>query len=533
MPRTYEETIKDATVQYLDSIDMSNPPSPNDVQQDILYEISIQFQMENACHQKGTLWKIPHRLSPAQLTAILMKMHNIVNIAFAGTNAPREFDVLAIYQTDGINKGIYVSDKQAFYKQMHEYCFNISEKEVNETLALLKHEAKRVVRNSDKNLIAVNNGIFDYDTKQLLPFSPDYVFVSKSKVDYNPNATNIVIHNDDDNTDWDIESWMADLFDNNQALTHLMWQIVGAIIRPNVPWNKSAWFYANTGNNGKETLCEFMRQIAGKGTYASIPLSDFAKDFMLEPLLQASCIIVDENDVGEYIDKAANLKAIITNDVIQMNRKFKMPVAFQFKGFMVQCLNELPRFKDKSESFYRRLLFVPFSKCFTGAERKYIKADYLRRKEVLEYALYKVLNMDYYSLDEPPECKAVLEEYKGYNDPVRQFLDEMLPKCVWDLLPFKFLFDLYKAWFADISPTGSPVGRNTFIFEVKKLIGKYSEWEVCGKERTLNRMYNPEPLIKKYNLRNWMNPNYRGSDVEKMCHPDLQKNYSGGLLRRP
>lgn len=243
-------------------------------------------------------------------------------------------------------------------------------------------------------------------------------------------------------------------------------------------------------------------------------------------------IIVDENDVGEYIDKAANLKAIITNDVIQMNRKFKMPVAFQFKGFMVQCLNELPRFKDKSESFYRRLLFVPFSKCFTGAERKYIKADYLRRKEVLEYALYKVLNMDYYSLDEPPECKAVLEEYKGYNDPVRQFLDEMLPKCVWDLLPFKFLFDLYKAWFADISPTGSPVGRNTFIFEVKKLIGKYSEWEVCGKERTLKRMDNPEPLIKKYNLRNWMNPNYRGSDVEKMCHPGLQKSYSGGLLRR-
>ncbi|WP_197510811.1 DUF5906 domain-containing protein [Tessaracoccus coleopterorum] len=54
------------------------------------------------------------------------------------------------------------------------------------------------------------------------------------------------------------------------------------------------------------------------------------KDFMLEPLTRASAIIVDENDVGQYIDKAANLKAIITNDVIMINRKHKYPISYQF-----------------------------------------------------------------------------------------------------------------------------------------------------------------------------------------------------------
>ena len=108
---------------------------------------------------------------------------------------------------------------------------------------------------------------------------------------------------------------------------------------------------------------------------------------MLEPMLYSVAIIVDENDVGTYIDKAANLKAIVTGDVIQINRKFKTPIPYQFKGFMVQCLNEMPRVKDKSDSFFRRQLFIPFTKCFTGAERKYIKQDYLKRKEVLEYGL--------------------------------------------------------------------------------------------------------------------------------------------------
>src|SRR5699024_9279895 len=102
------------------------------------------------------------------------------------------------------------------------------------------------------------------------------------------------------------------------------------------------------------------RQLCGSGSYASIPLADMGKDFMLEPLTRASAIIVDENDVGTFIDKAANLKAIITHDVIQMNRKFKAPIAYQFYGFMVQCLNELPNVKDKSDSFFRRQLFVPF-----------------------------------------------------------------------------------------------------------------------------------------------------------------------------
>lgn len=95
-----------------------------------------------------------------------------------------------------------------------------------------------------------------------------------------------------------------------------------------------------------------MRQLCGKGSYTSIPLGDFGKDFMLEPLVRGCTnILVDENDVGLYIDKAANIKALITGDIVQVNRKFKTPISLRFRGFMVQCLNSMPRIKDKSDSF--------------------------------------------------------------------------------------------------------------------------------------------------------------------------------------
>lgn len=532
MARTKDETLREITLDYLAQIDIQNPPTPANIQADILDAVSLQFQLENTNRAKGSSWKIPDRLTPAQIADILMTLYPIVNIAYGGLNADIEFDVLSIYQTDGPDKGIYTSTKQMFSRLIHQYCYTFSEKETNETLALLKDRAPRVVRSSDRNLIAVNNGIFDYDTKTLMPFDPHLIFVSKSKVDYNPNAINPIIHNSDDGTDWDIESWMADLFDDPE-ITALMWEILGAIIRPNVPWNKSAWFYSNTGNNGKGTLCELMRAITGEGTYASIPLSDFAKDFMLEPLLKASAIIVDENDVGTFVDKAANLKAIITNDVIQMNRKFKTPIAFQFKGFMVQCLNELPKIKDKSDSFYRRQLFVPFTKCFTGKERKYIKHDYLHRQDVLEYVLYKVLNTNYYTLSEPEACKLVLEEYKEFNDPVRQFIDEIVMNCKWDLLPYTFLYDLYKAWFKLNVPNGTMVGRNTFVQELNKALYGDTTWYPTPSNapvRPGNKMNAAEPYIFEYHLEKWTNPTYRGTDIEKLCHPELKATYKG-LLR--
>ena len=345
MARTMDETIREVTESDLDQVNIQNPPSPSDIQADILDQLRNEFDLYNSATQKNNKWKIMQRLLPAQIADIILRLYNTACIAYAGKQSDRSYDILAIYQSEGENEGIYTSDEQVIYSIAKQYCYSLRESEFKEILTILRNKAPRVTRCDDPNLIAVNNGIFDYDTKQLMPFTPDLVFITKSKVSYNPNAKNVVIHNDMDNTDWDVESWMDDLFEDPE-IKETIWQILGAIIRPNVPWGKSAWFYSTSGNNGKGTLCELMRQLVGEGGYASIPLSDFGKDFMLEPLIGASAIIVDENDVGSYVDRNGNIKAVITNDVIQMNRKFKQPIAFQFRGFMVQCLNEFPRIKD-------------------------------------------------------------------------------------------------------------------------------------------------------------------------------------------
>lgn len=517
--RTKSAVLKETTLDYLKTIDPANPPTAHVIEAELLDRIAETFGFENSTKPKNQQWHIPDTLSFAQIAEIVNYLYPVCSIPCAGENSDPSYDVMAIYQDSGPNAGTYGTSEDTFRKIARDYNYNLSAREFTEFMQVLHDIAPRKLLTQEQDFVAVNNGIFNYKNKTLLPFSPKFVFLSKSHVDYIPNAINPVLHNPDDNTDWDIESWMTDLSDDPEIVT-LLWEILGAIIRPNVHWNKSAWLYSETGNNGKGTLCELMRQLCGPGTYASISISDFSKEFVLEPLIRATAIIVDENDVGSFIDKAANLKAVITNDVIQINRKFKTPVSFQFRGFMVQCLNEFPRIKDKSDSFYRRQIFIPMAKCFTGRERKYIKSDYLHRKEVLEYVLCKVLNTDYYSLSEPQACKNVLSEYKDFNDPIRQFADEILPELTWDFAPFAFLYDIYKIWFKKNSPSGSPQGRNTFINDLLNILPTIPDWMCLGK-RVQSRpgvmMSKPEPLIVKWDLNDWKNPAYTGSDINKIC----------------
>lgn len=478
------------------------------------------------------------RLNAHDLKDVLLHRHIIVNIAPSNRNSDPELDMLAYYDDDPNSEtyGLYINDNKKLRNLAQQYNFELNDNGFKDILSLLRAQAPRIDRRVDKDLIAVNNGIFNYKTKTLEPFSPDYVFLSKSIVSYNPDATLPVITTPHGDT-WDIESWMLDLANDSPELCETIWQIIGAIIRPYVSWNKAAWFYSEQGNNGKGTLVELMRNICGPQTYASVPLADFSKEFMLEPLTRAQAILVDENNVGTYIDQAANLKAIITNDVISINRKYRSPIAYQFYGFMVQCLNEMPRVRDRSESFYRRQLFVPFNKSFTGVERRYIKDEYMSRTDVLQYVLKRVLNDmdDYYELSEPPETQEALNEYRLANDPVRAFWDVFAHDFAWDALPYEFLYDLYTQWHKHTSPGGAPVGYRKFIQDIKNIAeaDTATMWQQPnsqGRFRPGSMMSNPEPLIEDYGLHNWENAKAKPHTLSR-CIPAPLKDYYRGLVR--
>lgn len=540
------QTIAQITNDFLRSL-ASNPSLKSDfliIVDSILHKVAVACKDHNDKVKAGVItdanWKIPDSLAFWQIADIMRSLFVIKRVSCCPQNSDADYDLLCIYVDDNVAShtgldnlyGLYTDSEDVFRLLAAKFNPGITARETEELLIALRRDAPRTTRTLDRDLVPVKNGIFNYRTKMLEDFTPDKVFMVKSAVAYNPAAQNPVLFCADDGTYWDVENWMKELSDDPE-IVDLLWEAIGAIIRPYVRWNKSLWLYSESGNNGKGTLCELMRSICGETSYASIPLSDFGKEFALEPLVRASAIIVDENDVGGYIDKAGNLKSVITNDVIQINRKFKVPVAYQFYGFMVQCLNEFPRIRDKSDSFYRRQLFVPMTKCFTGRERKYIKEDYLHREDVLEYILKRVLHMSYYTLSEPASCVQTLTEYKEFNDPVRQFFDELCDEFTWDVLPYTYLYELFKAWFKQNQPSGTLIGKNTFVNNLIAVVKPESGWAADKTKQipTAGKMDCAEPLSVQYGLTAWLNASYKGPDPNKLAIPSNVARVYRGLER--
>ncbi len=65
----------------------------------------------------------------------------------------------------------------------------------------------------------------------------------------------------------------------------------------------------------------------------------------------AFCVLSDETDMGEYLRRTGAFKSWGTHGWIRLNEKYGRASDVKGRDLCVFCVNELPRSKDKSESF--------------------------------------------------------------------------------------------------------------------------------------------------------------------------------------
>lgn len=532
-----EDVLVRVTNDYLAEIwhlvDTGAQPSPATIKDELVRRVNNEFAILNV-DAKGHD-RIPKlkSLAPLQIAMLLTALHRVVRVMPVGRPADRDHPLLAIYVDDpnSADHGTYSTSELDMYAVACRYALTLDDRGWKQVHTTLSVHAPCKTQCVNPDLIAVENGVFDYGTKTMQPFSPELVFLNKVRTAYNESAASPVIVGTDGST-WDVETWIAELSDDPEVV-HLLWELIGAVVRPHVRWNKAAFLSNQSGSNGKGTYVSLMQNLLGVGGYISMPIVNFSKEFLLEPLLAGGPILTHENPVGAFSSEADAFKCVVTNDDFTINRKNRPPVQHQHWGFMVQCVNGLPKFKDRSESLMRRILPVPFDKRFIGStERREIKDDYLTRREVLEYVLKRVLNdmPMFYSLSEPEACVTLLGELRENNDPVAEFWNEHEDLFVWDLLPFKFLYDVYTAWFRKTNPSGTIISARSFTDSLVPLVDESQLWQCENKRkqvRTGQKMSEPETLIAKYNLVDWKTPGYTGADELKMSMPSTVSRYRG------
>ena len=480
--------------------------------------------------------KAIENLNERMTIQILSKLEVIIKVDLTGLGE-HDKAPLAVYDRAS---GLYFTDEVLIQQLISKVNRGLSGRQPENAMNMLRAEAPLVKKTESARYIPVANGVFDHKKQKLKPFSHTFVFLNKIPIRYNPDAQSPVIV-EPDGTRWEFCDWLRQLAVDHQTgeeqegIYELLWEVLSAIVRPGVRYNKAVFLYSKQGNNGKGTFCQLARNLKGERGHASIPISKFGKPFALAPLMHADAVIVDENPVGAFSEELDVFKSVVTGDTFTLERKHKDGYNARFEGVMVQCINDIPKTKDKSASLARRQLFVPFKNHFggDGIERKHIKEDYLARPEVLEFVLKTALEMNHTAFSEPAATKELLEQARTENDHVREFWFDHWDRYVWDLLPEAFLYDHFKAWFAKNIPSGKVLGRPDFRSRLQEVVREQGVFEYReGPMPPGSKMDVPEHMIDEYDLEDWMNPKAKGSaDLNKKCMPIKAKSYRRVLVR--
>lgn len=509
---------------------------PEDAERFLLNQINKRLLGENERNGlRGGLAHRPLKVLPPSAIATCILHRELKHTGLIGKS--RATAELVTYEDAGPDEGLYVPAEDRIRRLARQYHYTISSKDLNAVVECVRDSAQLLSESEDGDVVALANGLFHLDSKELRPFSPDVVLRSKASVAFREDAITCPVIDG-----WSIDEWIRELANNDPQVEQLFWEIIAALFRPEHPFQKAALLYSPTGSNGKGTFLELLRHLVGVDRVATLSISDFGEQFLPEALCSAFAVLSDENEVGDFLRKAGAFKAWVTHDWIRINVKYGPARSVKGRGLCVFCVNELPSSKDKSESLYRRFVAIPFLKRYVGAdENTAIKNDYVKRPKVLEYVAHKALMMPWFNtFIEPAVCKELLGQIRVENDPVLQFAEEFLPQFKWDLLPWKFSFRLYSAWMRKEVPSGHPVGIREFTKRMTDYVDKNPScgWFVPrgadGNQKamsTRNRIVGDEPLAVEYDLSDWTDLQPVGGSMRKIGIPHNIPINARGLMR--
>lgn len=366
-------------------------------------------------------------------------------------------------------------------------------------ITILKKDApKTFVPTHDANIMFVGNGVIDAtgikynpqldmnvdENGEIAKFYPygteeaeriifkEFPMRYTCPKNFHPEKTMVlpVFHNAD-GTDWNIIDSIKELYDEPYKVQYAFENLQGTVRGSNYG---RATIHANKdggagGGNGKSTFIAIKTELIGQQYVLSVSISTLGKDqFATEELPKYSAVMCGENG-GSEDDKydVTKFKWFGRQDEpLFINRKHTNGLTIRWSGPADWAMNEGKiNPTDPSDSVYACVEILVYSKNFRGAkEREYIKKDYVKRDEALEYLLwYLIVKFPWredcrYSPEVLKKMEPAKAAFRAESRPAMTFLSEVLLPSVDEdgntvpagvnvkRLPVEVLYEMFCGW---------------------------------------------------------------------------------------
>jgi len=332
-----------------------------------------------------------------------------------------------------------------------------------------KETRSRIIQNcgfayptKDEDLAVLGNGIFNINTKELKPFTPELVFLSKASVDWNPDAVCPTFPDG-----WTFDGFLNEQFDNDNESRILIYQILQAALLTNKPKDVFIYFYSLQGRTGKGTLTDLIRHLVGLQNSGSANIEQLEQPFGLENVYNKAFICGNEND-NVFAKSSVNIKNLASGDLVTVNRKTIVNISVCATPLIIQSMNSTPVFRGLDGGTKNRMRVIEFTHSYYEDDNENVKKVYIKNKEFLEYLAHKVLMMPVDVMIDPAKSREIKNEIEMESNPVLEWFVEEFDNFVGDEFATSVLFDAFRYWIRKQNKKDN-MSRMTFSKRLKML----------------------------------------------------------------
>lgn len=337
---------------------------------------------------------------------------------------------------------------QDFLERMQEegQSFTINRSKVTDVQFLSRHliGPKRAdIFDGKADWIPLRNGVYDMATGCLIPHSPANNISRITDYDYDPAATcprflqflDEVI----------IEENSSPCLENINALQLAFgYQLI--------PSNRlqTSLLLIGSGSNGKGVLTRVMEKLVGAKSVTSIPIEQLHDPYHRADLQGKLIGFVNEPDAKSMVKNGNWFKAIVGGDPISARRPTEKVFSFTPYCRLVISCNEMPRTKDLSNGYFRRIVIIEFRRQFDNPDTTLDDQLTAELPGIFNWAVQGLQR-----LIEDPHLKIASESsrklisaYKRDEDNVLRFMDETYERGIsdQDRIPATDIYYEYKQW---------------------------------------------------------------------------------------
>lgn len=291
------------------------------------------------------------------------------------------------------------------------------------------------------NSICFLNGVLDMDTFELLPHSAYHHLQSGRDVAWDENAKAPVF-----------EQYLQDIFrddEDKDVKVKFVKEWMGLCLIPETKYEKFV-VCVGAGGNGKSVLLKLIPELLGHENVYSAPIQRLGSKRALAELHGKLLLSSSEIDENAVLDDGI-LKQIVSGDTIEAERKYEHPFTFTPCARIMLATNHLPKLRDVTHAFFRRLVMIEFNRIFL-AEEMDMNLSAKLKAELAGIFVSAVNGLR--SLRErgefivPQSSVIASEKYREESDVTELFVNDAIQAAVGEgkgMRPVA-LYDLYTRW---------------------------------------------------------------------------------------